>query len=228
MNPSTDSQTQTAGPGSAERDALRADLRRLVMETGLPPTELARRAGLSPSTLNRFLNDTSARHVLSTRTLSRLAQVTGRRLDPTPPRREVGEILAPPPPPGPSDVPVLGHARGGQDGMFFDNGLVDSYVPRLHTLSGVRSAYALYMNSDSQEPVLRHGDLLYVNPAIPPRHGDDVVIELRNGEAYIKRLLRRSAAQLTAQQYNPACELEFAAEDIANVHLVVAVIKVRT
>lgn len=112
--------------------------------------------------------------------------------------------------------------------MFFDNGVVDSYVPRLHFLSGVGSAYALYMNSDSQEPVFRHGDLLYVNPVIPPRIGDDIVIELQNGEAYIKRLLRRTAGQLTAQQFNPACELEFAASDIANVHLVVAVIKVRT
>jgi len=122
----------------------------------------------------------------------------------------------------------MGHARGGQDGMFFDNGLVDSHVPRLHMLSGVRSAYAVYMSSDSQEPVLRHGDLLYVNPVIPPRPGDDVVIELQNGEAYIKRLLRRTADDMVVQQFNPACELQFPARDIANVHLVVAVIKVRT
>ncbi len=112
--------------------------------------------------------------------------------------------------------------------MFFDNGLVDSYVPRLHMLSGVPSAYAVCMSSDSQEPVLRHGDLLYVNPVIPPRHGDDVVIELQNGEAYIKRLLRRTNEEIIVQQFNPACELKFQAKDIANVHLVVAVIKVRT
>jgi phage repressor protein C with HTH and peptisase S24 domain len=165
--------------------------------------------------------------VLSTRTISRLAKVTGRRLSPALPVREA-DVAGTPPRPGPTDVPVLGHARSGQDGMFFDNGVVDSYVPRLHFLSGVGSAYALYMNSDSQEPVFRLGDLLYVNPVIPPRIGDDIVIELQNGEAYIKRLLRRTAGQLTAQQFNPACELEFAASDIANVHLVVAVIKVRT
>lgn len=98
--------------------------------------------------------------------------------------------------------------------MFFDNGLVDSYVPRLHMLSGVPSAYAVCMSSDSQEPVLRHGD--------------DVVIELQNGEAYIKRLLRRTNEEIIVQQFNPACELKFQAKDIANVHLVVAVIKVRT
>ncbi len=39
-----------------------------------------------------------------------------------------------------------------------------------------------YMNSDSQEPVLRHRDLPYVNPVIPLRIGDDIVIELQNGE----------------------------------------------
>jgi phage repressor protein C with HTH and peptisase S24 domain len=84
------------------------------------------------------------------------------------------------------------------------------------------------MSSDSQEPVMRHGDLLYVNPVIPPRHGDDVVIKLRNRVAYIKRLLRRKNDEITVQQFNPACELKFRAKDIANVHLAVAVIKVHT
>jgi phage repressor protein C with HTH and peptisase S24 domain len=83
------------------------------------------------------------------------------------------------------------------------------------------------MNSDSQEPVLRHGDLLYVNPSMPPRSGDDVLIELEGGEAYIKRLLRRSPREIVVQQYNPACELVFDAAEVRNIHLVVAVIKVR-
>ena len=67
---------------------------------------------------DNYSRDTSARHVLSTRTLSRLAQVTGRRLDPSPPQREVSEVLPAPPAQGPSDVPIMGHARGGQDGIF--------------------------------------------------------------------------------------------------------------
>lgn len=83
------------------------------------------------------------------------------------------------------------------------------------------------MNSDSQEPVLRHGDLLYLNPSMPPRGGDDVLIELSGGEAYIKRLLRRGPREIVVQQYNPACELVFDAAEVVNVHLVVAVIKVR-
>ncbi|MBN34709.1 MAG: hypothetical protein CMM46_08015 [Rhodospirillaceae bacterium] len=168
--------------------------------------------------------------MLSTRTLSRLARVTGRNLSPEISHRpgEVAAIVANPPPAGASDVPVLGHARGGMDGVFFGNGLVDSYVPRPHVLSNVGSAFAVYMSSDSQEPVFRHRGLLYVNPSVPPRAGDDVVIECSNGEAYIKRLIRLTAEDLTVQQFNLACELTFDAQEVANIHLVVAVIKVRT
>ena len=130
---------------------------------------------------NSCLQDSSARHVLSTRTLSRLAQVTGCQLDPSSPQREISEVLPAPPPQGPADVPIMGHAVGSQDGIFFDNGLVDSYTPRLHMLSGVPSAYAVCVSLDSQEPVLRHGDFLYVNPVIPQRQSDDVIVELQNG-----------------------------------------------
>lgn len=212
-----------------ERQQLREAVRGLVAESGVTASELARRAGLAPSTLTKFLNDEGARHVLTTRTLAKLAAATGRDMPVADlvARREVSDRLDAPPPPGASDVPVLGQARGGRDGLFIDNGLVESYVPRPHVLMRVPHAYAVYMNSDSQEPVLRHGDLLYVNPSMPPRAGDDVLIELVGGEAYIKRLLRRTPKEVVVQQYNPACELVFDAAEVANVHLVVAVIKVR-
>lgn len=218
------------GIETIERERLKDAVRDLVAESGTTASELARRAGLAPSTLTKFLNDDSARHVLTTRTLSKIAAVTGRRLsdaDLGPVRREVSAPLDAPPPPGASDVPVLGQARGGRDGLFIDNGIVESYVPRPHVLMRVPHAYAVYMNSDSQEPVLRHGDLLYVNPSMPPRSGDDVLIELEGGEAYIKRLLHRSPREVVVQQYNPACELIFDAAEVRNLHLVVAVIKVR-
>ena len=54
------------------------------------------------------------------------------------------------------------------------------------------------------------------------------MIELENGEAYIKRVLRWTGRTLTVQQFNPACELQFDNAQIRNVHLIVAVIKVRT
>lgn len=212
------------------REQLRDTVRAVVAESGVTASELARRAGLAPSTLTKFLNDDGARHVLTTRTLAKLAAATGRRLaaaglDAIP--REVSAPLPAPPGHGASDVPVLGQARGGRDGLFIDNGLVESYVPRPHVLMRVPHAYALYMNSDSQEPVFRHGDLLYVNPSMPPRSGDDVLIELAGGEAYVKRLLRRSPREIVVQQFNPACELVFDAAEVSKVHIVVAVIKVR-
>jgi transcriptional regulator with XRE-family HTH domain len=66
----------------AHMDAEQERTRRLVEEmlrvTSLTPTELARKAGLSPSTLTRFLNSSEAKHALSNRTLQKLAEASGR------------------------------------------------------------------------------------------------------------------------------------------------------
>ena len=163
----------------SDREHLRADLRRLMTETGLRPTALARRAGLSPSTLTKFLNASGPGHVLSTRTLSRIARATGRRpsADPPAPGGDVGAVLADPPRPGAVDIPLLGHARAAGTACSPTTGWSKSYVPRPHALTAARDAFAVRMSSDSQEPVFRDGDLLYVNPALPPRAGDDVVID---------------------------------------------------
>jgi transcriptional regulator with XRE-family HTH domain len=50
----------------------------LMLETtGWSPTELAREAGVSSSTLTRFLHDPRAKHTLSTRTLGKLSAASG-------------------------------------------------------------------------------------------------------------------------------------------------------
>lgn len=60
-----------------EQARARAYVRELLAATGWTPTELARRAGLAPSTLNRFLN-AEVKHTLSQRSLSKIEKVAGR------------------------------------------------------------------------------------------------------------------------------------------------------
>jgi SOS-response transcriptional repressor LexA len=217
------------------RDAAIAYVDALVRETGLDLTNLARRAGVSSTTLTRFHNDPSYTNSLSARTLKKLSDATG---IPLPASLGGAGVAASAlqdgingfaiPRSGPRDLPIVGHARGGQEGYFFDNGLIQSYAERPWFLLGQASAYAVYVNDGSMEPALRHGQLVYVSPAVPPTPGDDVVVQLTDGQGLIKRLQRRTARHLILEQFNPEKRLEIPVGTVRSVHLVVAVLKVRT
>ena len=162
------------------RDAAIAYVAALVRETGLDLTNLARRAGISSTTLTRFHNDPGYTNSLSARTLKKLSDASGVPL-PASLGGAPGAMTAPRaqnalnglaiPQSGPRDLPVVGHVRGGQEGYFFDNGLIQSYAERPWFLLGQSGAYAVYVNDGSMEPVMRHGQLVYVSPAVPPTAG---------------------------------------------------------
>ena len=223
------------------QDAARKYVGAVSAATGWDFTTIARRAGLSSSTLTRFMNNPDIRHVLSARSIAKIAAASG---VPVPP--ELGgaastssggtghapEFVRSPagvPPPGARDLPVRGHAKGGSIGTyFFEQGAVQAYVERPWFLMGVPSAYAVYIQNDSMEPVFRHGHLAYVNPSVPVSAGDDVVIHLRDEQGFVKRLVRRTARALIAEQFNPPKQLEWAADKVAAVHLIVASLRIRS
>lgn len=62
---------------AGEQDAARRLVRKMLLATGLTPSELAAKAGLAHSTLTRFLNSADAKHTLSFRTLLKLSKVSG-------------------------------------------------------------------------------------------------------------------------------------------------------
>lgn len=59
------------------REQLRDWLRKVLLHLGWSGSDLAGRIDAAPSTINRFLNDPSATHVLSARTLKRIESATG-------------------------------------------------------------------------------------------------------------------------------------------------------
>jgi phage repressor protein C with HTH and peptisase S24 domain len=120
-------------------------------------------------------------------------------------------------------VPVHGTVVGGAEGDFEMNGAVVDYVRRPPGIAGTRDVFALYVTGDSMEPRYRPGDLVYVNPARPPRSGDDVVIELLPaagsgaGPAFVKTLRARAPAAWICEQYNPPRQLEYPLERVRQV-----------
>ena len=227
--------------GDKLQEAARRYIAAVSAATGWNYTTIARRAGLASTTVTRFMNEPDVRHMLSARSLAKIAAISDVPVpvelggtvplvgDGEPGRREFATWGTPIPPPGPRDLPVRGHAKGGSSGAyFFEQGIVQAYVERPWFLMGVPTAYAVYIQNDSMEPVFRHGHLAYVNPSVPPSPGDDVVIHLKDGQGFVKRLIRRTARALIAEQFNPERQLEWPTENIESVHLIVASLRVRS
>ena len=63
-------------------------------------------------------------------------------------------------------------------------------------------------------------------PQCRRRPGDDVVVQLTDGQGLIKRLQRRTARYLILEQFNPEKRIEIPVGTVRGVHLVVAVLKV--
>lgn len=123
-----------------------------------------------------------------------------------------------------NDVPLIGTSAAGRDGDFSINGQVIEYVARGPGLMTKKAVYALYVQGESMVPWKEPGDRIYVDPHMPVRNRDYVVIELhpiKDGDpkpAYVKRLIAKTGKKIRLQQYNPAKEIEFDLERVATCH----------
>jgi phage repressor protein C with HTH and peptisase S24 domain len=124
------------------------------------------------------------------------------------------------------DVPILGGASCGDDGLFELNGQILGFARRPPRLVGVKDIYALYVYGDSMVPWREPRSLVYVHPHQPVQVGDYVVVQLvpekgtSTPRAYIKRLVRRTADTLRLHQYNPAEEISLPMKRVKSVHRV--------
>jgi phage repressor protein C with HTH and peptisase S24 domain len=222
------------------QEQQRAWIRAVCTRLRISTTQLARMAGVSASTLNRFMKGgPDVKHVLSSTTLDKLTKAieeadgasevrTGKaqsvrsedgivRLDPASRRREF-EI-----PRSIRDLPVRGEARGAIDGLLFNEGVVREWVERPGNLTGVENGYAVYMNGSCMEPRIKHGELVHVNPNRPLVAGKEVVVELTSHHGFIKLFVKQTAETLTLEQLNPPQVIEIPMADVLNVHRVVGV-----
>ena len=123
-------------------------------------------------------------------------------------------------------IPLFGQAIGGQDGRFILNGakIADLIAPPV--LWGVRDAYAVYIAGDSMEPRYFAGETAFVNPYMPVRRGDFVVVQIASREGdppfgYIKQFITMSDDKLRLKQFNPEKDLTFLRRLVVSVHKIV-------
>jgi SOS-response transcriptional repressor LexA len=122
---------------------------------------------------------------------------------------------------GPRDLPILGYVKAGQTGLFIDQGERQGVTVRPEALRDVRSAYAVRVHDTSMSPAFEPGYVLHVDPTRPVRPGDNVVIQMADGQAFIKRLVRRTERVITCEQFNPRQPMEFKPAKVSAIHMVV-------
>jgi phage repressor protein C with HTH and peptisase S24 domain len=123
-------------------------------------------------------------------------------------------------------IPVYGQAVGGRDGKFILNGnkIADILAPP--KLSGVPDAYAVYVVGDSMAPRYFSGEAVFVNPRMPIRPGDFVVVQIAADEgeppeAYVKRYVSRDDKILKLEQFNPKKTLQFPRSRVVTLHRII-------
>lgn len=179
-----------------------------MLRAGRKPAEVARYLKISQSAVSQwFSKDTGPKSVR----LADLAAFLDTTVDDL-----IGEAGGSPPPlpllsqrsrlEGP-DLAVLSSTGGGADEAWILSNDPVAWIPRDPRLAGVREAFACYVVGDAMMPAYEPGNLLLVNPAVPPAAGDDCLFvqEAADGRrrALVRRLVRLSAVSWTVRQWNP-------------------------
>lgn len=205
-------------------------VRHVLGVTGLSPTGLALRAGISSTTLTRPLNSADYKFALTNTTLSKIEAATGiaylsfaaaHRTDQMPPGSE-----APAQPrtagqpvryvPGEQVVlsgrrnllPVFSGAMGGDGKLIVSSDFVD-HMAMPAALEGVQGAYGLIVDGSSMNPEFWEGDIAWINPHLKPARGRNHVFFHtppggEDAEAIIKRLNGWNDREWQLEQWNPA------------------------
>lgn len=110
---------------------------------------------------------------------------------------------------GDRDFPIYAAAQGGNGHLIVTFDAIE-YVKRPSILDGVRGAYGILVVGDSMEPAYEQGDMALVHPGLPPTRNVDVVLYDHppdgEAEAIIKRLVSWTDKEWTLKQWNPAKE----------------------
>lgn len=233
---------QTTGGDDNPRmieNGIQARIRELLDERGMTAEAASRKAGLDKTYLRKLFERPNASP--GTKALASLADALGTTVGYLVNGKDAPEAMAirgearaasvplPPIATLPNDLPVRGTAAGSHlGGAFqFEGGIVD-YVRRPPALLGAMNAYGLFIEGTSMVPEHNPGDLRFVHPDRPPRIGDSVIVQVRNGpnhepEAMIGHLLRRTETTVFLGKLNPEATVQLKRETVISIHKVLTV-----
>jgi phage repressor protein C with HTH and peptisase S24 domain len=138
-------------------------------------------------------------------------------------------------------VPVLGTAFGTEleelDGIETTELMMSEvldFLARPPSLANDQQAYAVTVIGDSQSPRFEAGEIAFVSPKAPVNVGDDVLVQLRNGDdneegsqlagrvtlVLLKRLVKRTANFVELRQFNPDKTFKVPIDRVRRIHRV--------
>lgn len=181
-------------------DQIWAAIDHLAERHGLSTSGLARRAGLDATTFNpsKRRGPDGRDRWPSTESIAKVLGALGTGLEEF--TRLVEER--------PRTVPLVGLAQAGRGRVFNEDGVPEEVCERIDPPDGTAGPgrFAIEVTGDSMLPLYRAGDLLIVDPAVPVRNGDRVVVRTRGGEVMAKEMRRRTAKQVELASLNPEHE----------------------
>lgn len=180
--------------------------RRLALKW--PQALLAMRVGTTQQTVDR-IESGEIRH---SRFMMPILRVLGMSLDlaQEPPgverSTEEGDSAPSPQFASETEMPIFAAAEGGDGELVVSSDPID-YVQRPWFLSRVRDPYGVVVTGDSMVPVYRPGDLLLVNPRLPPLREKNAIFvageERGEFRAAVKEYLGATGKEWLVRQYNP-------------------------
>lgn len=208
-----------------------------LKETGLTQSELAKRIGVSKTTITFWktgVNKLSGENLMA---LAKALRCSARWLatgegSPVPESLsldkpwldmdDASNVEQGPPIVSPyRAIPIVGTAQMGADGYWYAleeaDGTVDAY-------SRDASAYALRLKGDSMEPAIHSGWVAVIEPDRDYFPGEYVMVRTTEGESMLKRLLYSNEAEVSLLSVNGHTIRNIPTEQIEHIHSVGAIV----
>lgn len=196
-------------------------------KSGLTASEVARRIGMQPHAFRRYdRNEADPKIYLAQQIAEVLECSVDDLLDrPTAsmvqPPSEVMPIRARPEPGG--KIPLYAYAAGSVGGEEVTSNTPYDHIDRPPFISAEADAYAVRVIGSSMEPRYFAGEIVYAIRNMPPKQGDFVIVQFRQGEelrAMVKRFVSADNGIIRLTQYNPAQDIKLARDAVVSVDFI--------
>jgi transcriptional regulator with XRE-family HTH domain len=192
----------------------------LAAEHNLTIAELARKSGLGPHNLRRYVRQEAqprlevAMKIAASLSVS-VEDVLGANLGSAVVQPHVSDMAT---------IPLYGAVPGNSGQGVIDLSVAMDQIVAPHWLANAKNAYALIVPDNSIEPRFLNGEILFVHPGLPPKPGNDVVIHFDYGAkssyAAIVRFISQNDTTIVCQNFSSKGNIKLLRSNISAVNCI--------
>jgi phage repressor protein C with HTH and peptisase S24 domain len=192
----------------------------LAAEHNLTIAELARKSGLGPHNLRRYVRQEAqprlevAMKIAASLSVS-VEDVLGANLGSAVVRPHLSDMAT---------IPLYGAVPGNSGQDVIDLSVAVDQIMAPHWLANAKNAYALIVPDNSMEPRFLNGEILFVHPGLPPKPGNDVVIHFDYGakSSYpaVVRFISQNDTTIVCQNFSSKGNIKLLRSNISAVNCI--------